>query len=133
MTNNEAKQKYLPLFLIAMGEAAIESGIEEYKYKDVEEIIHDGKIVNFSRQKEILEDEEAPFETFVFLLIVRLIIRLNGYDPEKFTKITNLKERVEDIFQRYLFRPTYKFTSKYGLPTIKEICNKNIEIKMFTV
>lgn len=130
MTNNEAKQKYLQLFILIMEEAAVESGIEEYR--EVDSIFKDNnlKIINASRQKEIFEDDAVPFEVFVFLLILRVIIRLCGDDSEKFGKITNLRERVEDIFQRYLFKPTYGFTSKYGLPTIKEIWNKDIKVKL---
>lgn len=130
MTNNEAKQKYLQLFVMIMEDAAEESGIPEYRELDTVFGENNLKIINASRQKEIFEDDAVPFEIFILLLIIRVVIRLVGDDPEKFGKITNLEERVEDIFQRYLLVPTHKFTSKYGLPTIKKIWNKEVEIKL---
>lgn len=109
-----------------MEDAAIESGISEYR--EVEDLFSEGKIINATKQKEIFEDDSVPFEIFILLLIIRVIIRLNDDDPEKFGKIDNLDERVEDIFQRYLIIPTHKFTSKYGLPTVKKIWSENIKV-----
>lgn len=126
MTNSEAKQKYLQLFILIMEDAATESGISEYR--EVEDLFSEGKIINATKQKEIFEDDSVPFEIFILLLIIRVIIRLNDDDPEKFGKIDNLDERVEDIFQRYLIIPTHKFTSKYGLPTVKKIWSENIKV-----
>jgi hypothetical protein len=132
MTNKELKEKYLKLYIIVVEE--IRDDLGSSMYKDVERIANDTMTSNlFYRGNnyvgDILDNEIISLGEFIALEIAVLLINTVGID-KLISEDSDLRIRIEDFYQRHLRFYTRKFTSKYGLPEIKNITNNLGTIKL---
>lgn len=116
MTITELFPKYVELFILVMEAAGQKTG--NAYYTNVEKIIkrEDSKafIEGFLKQ-------DPPFPVMITILEFLLIKEMRGIEGAEELSIDSGKDLVDDMFERYLKKPTRKFTSTYGLSPVVEL------------
>ena len=110
-TSEELFPEYLKIFELVIEQAGEDTG--NTVYKNISNILSK----NRDKIDKAIEDD-IPFGMFVTLLVI--IILLEVHTAEKLDKLSpdETKYYIDDLFSRYLKKPTRKFTSSHGLPTI---------------
>lgn len=111
MTAKELFPKYVEIFELVIEQAGEDTGNKVYK--NISKVILDNK-----DKIESSIENDVPFSLFVTVLI--MIVLLEVHTPEKLDKMSkeDTKVLMDDLFDRYLKKPTRKFTASYGLPTM---------------
>ncbi len=122
MTEKDVKIEYSKLFYILMEDAGDQANNDGYKRaKEVTDDISSTFIIRSGLRYNILEDDAISFEEFIMVLILKLITLVLSKEIVAGFSSEEIKERVEDVYTRYLIGGTRKFTSKYGLPTVHSV------------
>ena len=111
MTAKELFPKYVEIFELVIEQAGEDTGNKVYK--NISKVILDNK-----DKIESSIENDVPFSLFVTVLI--MIVLLEVHTPEKLDKMSkeDTKVLMDDLFDRYLKKPTRKFTASYGLPNM---------------
>lgn len=111
MTAKELFPKYVKIFELVIEQAGEDTGNKVYK--------NISNVINSNKEKiEKSIEEDIPFGLFVTVLITIVLIEVHSV--EKLDKMSkeDTKVLLDDLFDRYLKKPTRKFTASYGLPTM---------------
>lgn len=131
MTLSEIKEEYKKIFILIIETA----GEEENNpvYKSAEKIINEQeKIVGRGRNLyNIYSDDEFELKEFIMMLCVYLITEIHGVNFINDSDIEELKSLIDDMYSRYLYSVTRKFTSKNGLMKIDSITEGVAKILLF--
>lgn len=116
LTTEELFREYVKLFKLLV-ETAGYNTVKNKSYLEVERILQKQE----KNIKATIEDD-IPFTPFVATLIFYVILDIHGADRlEGVEKTEEVKNLIDDFWERYLKRPTRKFTSKYGLPEVRDL------------
>ena len=115
MTLPEISKKFLERFVLILEAVGDETG--NTSYKNVEKIIHEEE-----NEKMIQEaiDDDVDFRIFVTICIFTVLKDIHGIDKLRSIGEIELKELTDDLFVRYLKKPTRQFSSTYGLPILND-------------
>ena len=115
LTTEELFREYVKLFKLLVETAGYT--VKNKSYPEVERILQKQE----KNIKATIEDD-IPFTSFVATLIFYVILDIHGADRlEGVEKTEEVKNLIDDFWERYLKRPTRKFTSKYGLPEVRDL------------
>lgn len=115
LTTEELFREYVKLFKLLVETAGYT--VKNKSYLEVERILQKQE----KNIKATIEDD-IPFTPFVATLIFYVILDIHGADRlEGVEKTEEVKNLIDDFWERYLKRPTRKFTSKYGLPEVRDL------------
>lgn len=115
LTTEELFREYVKLFKLLVETAGYT--VKNKSYLEVERILQKQE----KNIKATIEDD-IPFTPFVATLIFYIILDIHGADRlEGVEKTEEVKNLTDDFWERYLKRPTRKFTSKYGLPEVRDL------------
>jgi hypothetical protein len=115
LTTEELFREYVKLFKLLVETAGYT--VKNKSYLEVERILQKQE----KNIKATIEDD-IPFTPFVATLIFYIILDIHGADRlEGVEKTEEVKNLIDDFWERYLKRPTRKFTSKYGLPEVRDL------------
>ena len=115
LTTEELFREYVKLFKLLVETAGYT--VKNKSYSEVERILQKQE----KNIKATIEDD-IPFTPFVATLIFYVILDIHGADRlEGVEKTEEVKNLIDDFWERYLKRPTRKFTSKYGLPEVRDL------------
>lgn len=115
LTTEELFREYVKLFKLLVETAGYT--VKNKSYLEVERILQKQE----KNIKATIEDD-TPFTPFVATLIFYIILDIHGADRlEGVEKTEEVKNLIDDFWERYLKRPTRKFTSKYGLPEVRDL------------
>lgn len=115
LTTEELFREYVKLFKLLVETAGYT--VKNKSYLEVERILQKQE----KNIKATIEDD-IPFTPFVATLIFYTILDIHGADRlEGVEKTEEVKNLIDDFWERYLKRPTRKFTSKYGLPEVRDL------------
>lgn len=115
LTTEELFREYVKLFKLLVETAGYT--VKNKSYLEVERILQ-------KQEKNIKAtiETDIPFTPFVATLIFYIILDIHGADRlEGVEKTEEVKNLIDDFWERYLKRPTRKFTSKYGLPEVRDL------------
>lgn len=127
LTTEELFEDYIKLFKLVVESAGNVTGNKSYL--EVERILE-------KQEKNIKTtiEMDIQFSPFVASLIFYVILDVHGVeDISGSDNIEKLNSYVDDFWERYIKRPTWKFASKHGLPRVENldtyirIINKNYE------
>lgn len=115
LTTEELFREYVKLFKLLVETAGYT--VKNKSYLEVERILQKQE----KNIKATIEDD-IPFTPFVATLIFYIILDIHGADRlEGVEKTEEVKNLIDDFWEKYLKRPTRKFTSKYGLPEVRDL------------
>jgi len=115
LTTEELFREYVKLFKLLVETAGYT--VKNKSYLEVERILQKQE----KNIKATIEDD-IPFTPFVATLIFYIILDIHGADRlEGVEKTEEVKNLIDDFWKIYLKRPTRKFTSKYGLPEVRDL------------
>lgn len=115
LITEELFREYVKLFKLLVETAGYT--VKNKSYLEVERILQKQE----KNIKATIEDD-IPFTPFVATLIFYIILDIHGADRlEGVEKTEEVKNLIDDFWERYLKRPTRKFTSKYGLPEVRDL------------
>lgn len=114
LTTEELFREYVKLFKLLVETAGYT--VKNKSYLEVERILQKQE----KNIKATIEDD-IPFTPFVATLIFYIILDIHGADRLEGEKTEEVKNLIDDFWERYLKRPTRKFTSKYGLPEVRDL------------
>lgn len=115
LTTEELFREYVKLFKLLVETAGYT--VKNKSYLEVERILQKQE----KNIKATIEDD-IPFTPFVATLVFYIILDIHGADRlEGVEKTEEVKNLIDDFWERYLKRPTRKFTSKYGLPEVRDL------------
>lgn len=115
LTTEELFREYVKLFKLLVETAGYT--VKNKSYLEVERILQKQE----KNIKATIEDD-IHFTPFVATLIFYIILDIHGADRlEGVEKTEEVKNLIDDFWERYLKRPTRKFTSKYGLPEVRDL------------
>lgn len=117
LTTEELFREYVKLFKLLVETAGYT--VKNKSYLEVE------RILLLQKQEKNIKatiEDDIPFTPFVATLIFYIILDIHGADRlEGVEKTEEVKNLIDDFWERYLKRPTRKFTSKYGLPEVRDL------------
>jgi len=114
MDYEELLREYIKLYVLVM--ETVGQATNNKKYQKVGESV----LRNKKEIDKILEDE-PPFSTAVGYLIVTLLQDIHdNSDIAGYENVQTLNYFVDDLYMRYLEKPTNKFLRKHGMPTISK-------------
>lgn len=127
MTRKEVKEDwYNKIFLTTIEVAGEITG--NLDYKNVSKLVPlvenemDFKIIGKKANKNALTDDEVPLETFILLIISRLVYKIHKKEITSSGEVSYpIDYYITSLFNNYLKIPTKKFTRKNGLPVIDSI------------
>ena len=124
MTEREIKEEYSKLFVLVMEDAADESG--NLGYKNAQKVA-EGKIYFDVGGKfiDILDADIVSLGEYIMCLIAGLLTEVLGPSILEEESSDKIKLRIEDLYSRYLLKPTRLFTQKYGLAKIPNILGES--------
>jgi hypothetical protein len=112
MDYEELLREYIKLYVLVM--ETVGQATNNKKYQKVGESV----LRNKKEIDKIIEDE-PPFSTAVGYLIVTLLQDIHdNSDIAGYENVQTLNYFVDDLYIRYLEKPTNKFLKKHGMPTI---------------
>jgi hypothetical protein len=115
LTTEELFREYIKLFKLIVETAGYT--VNNKSYLEVEKILEKEE-----KNIKLTIEQDIPFTPFVATLIFYVILDIHGIENlEGDEKIDKIKELIDDFWERYLKRPTRKFTSKYGLPNVGDL------------
>lgn len=114
MDYEELLREYIKLYVLVM--ETVGQATNNKKYQKVGESV----LRNKKEIDKIIEDE-PPFSTAVGYLIVILLQDIHdNSDIAGYENVQTLNYFVDDLYMRYLEKPTNKFLRKHGMPTISK-------------
>jgi hypothetical protein len=114
MDYEELLREYIKLYVLVM--ETVGQATNNKKYQKVGESV----LRNKKEIDKIIEDE-PPFSTAVGYLIVTLLQDIHdNSDIAGYENVQTLNYFVDDLYMRYLEKPTNKFLRKHGMPTISK-------------
>lgn len=114
MDYEELLREYIKLYVLVM--ETVGQATNNKKYQKVGESV----LRNKKEIDKIIEDE-PPFSTAVGYLIVTLLQDIHdNSDIAGYENVQTLNYFVDDLYMRYLEKPTNKFLKKHGMPTISK-------------
>ncbi|MBR2246410.1 MAG: hypothetical protein IJ880_05195 [Bacilli bacterium] len=114
MDYEELLREYIKLYVLVM--ETVGQATNNKKYQKVGESV----LRNKKEIDKIIEDE-PPFSTAVGYLIVTLLQDIHdNSDIAGYENVQTLNYFVDDLYIRYLEKPTNKFLKKHGMPTISK-------------
>ena len=114
MDYEELLREYIKLYVLVM--ETVGQATNNKKYQKVGESV-------LRNKKEIDKriEDEPPFSTAVGYLIVTLLQDIHdNSDIAGYENVQTLNYFVDDLYMRYLEKPTNKFLRKHGMPTISK-------------
>lgn len=123
LTTKELFEEYIKLFKLIVESAG--EVTRNKNYLNVEKIIE----ANRKNIDQVIE-MDIQFSPFVASLIFYIILDVHG-GLEKLSGADNIDKvnfYINDFWERYLKKPTWRFTSKHGLPKVENL-NTYIEIR----
>lgn len=115
LTTEELFREYIKLFKLIVETAGYT--VNNKSYLEVEKILEKEE-----KNIKLTIEQDIPFTPFVATLIFYVILDIHGIENlEGDEKIDKIKELIDDFWERYLKRPTRKFTSKYGLLNVGDL------------
>ena len=129
MTTKELCNKWYDMFVLIMETEGEKSG--SIVYQEIEKRTR--KQVEFNLDKQ----ESLVFDEFISFCIAFTVLETRIDDESRMEKLMNdgeyFSSLVNDLWNRYLRKATRKFTSKYGIPQVKEDRIKNIMISVIKI
>ena len=129
MTTKELCNKWYDMFVLIMETEGEKSG--NIVYQEIEKRTR--KQVEFNLDKQ----ESLVFDEFISFCIAFTVLETRIDDESRMEKLMNdgeyFSSLVNDLWNRYLRKATRKFTSKYGIPQVKEDRIKNIMISVIKI
>lgn len=114
MDYEELLREYIKLYVLVMETVGQVTNNKKYQ-KVGESVLRNKKEID-----KIIEDE-PPFSTAVGYLIVTLLQDIHdNSDIAGYENVHTLNYFVDDLYIRYLEKPTNKFLKKHGMPTISK-------------
>lgn len=114
MDYEELLREYIKLYVLVM--ETVGQATNNKKYQKVGESV----LRNKKEIDKIIEDE-PPFSTAVGYLIVTLLQDIHdNSDIAGYENVQTLNYFIDDLYMRYLEKPTNKFLRKHGMPTISK-------------
>ena len=114
MDYEELLREYIKLYVLVM--ETVGQATNNKKYQKVGESV----LRNKKEIDKIIEDE-PQFSTAVGYLIVTLLQDIHdNSDIAGYENVQTLNYFVDDLYIRYLEKPTNKFLKKHGMPTISK-------------
>ena len=114
MDYEELLREYIKLYVLVI--ETVGQATNNKKYQKVGESV----LRNKKEIDKIIEDE-PPFSTAVGYLIVTLLQDIHdNSDIAGYENVQTLNYFVDDLYMRYLEKPTNKFLRKHGMPTISK-------------
>ena len=114
MDYEELLREYIKLYVLVM--ETVGQATKNKKYQKVGESV----LRNTPQIDKILE-ADPPFSTAVWYLIVTLLQDIHdSSDIAGYENVQTLNYFVDDLYIRYLEKPTNKFLKKHGMPTISK-------------
>lgn len=114
MDYEELLREYIKLYVLVM--ETVGQATNNKKYQKVGESV----LRNKKEIDKIIEDE-PPFSTAIGYLIVTLLQDIHdNSDIAGYENVQTLNYFVDDLYMRYLEKPTNKFLRKHGMPTISK-------------
>ena len=117
------------MFVLIMETEGEKSG--SIVYQEIEKRTR--KQVEFNLDKQ----ESLVFDEFISFCIAFTVLETRIDDESRMEKLMNdgeyFSSLVNDLWNRYLRKATRKFTSKYGIPQVKEDRIKNIMISVIKI
>ena len=117
------------MFVLIMETEGEKSG--NIVYQEIEKRTR--KQVEFNLDKQ----ESLVFDEFISFCIAFTVLETRIDDESRMEKLMNdgeyFSSLVNDLWNRYLRKATRKFTSKYGIPQVKEDRIKNIMISVIKI
>lgn len=116
MTLKEIKEKWFDMFILIMETAGEETDNEDYK--NVKKICEETKLRKQSKNFNDLEDNQL-LNVHIIVNVLSLVLRIHKGENLSDEEYQDL---CQDMWDRYLRKPTRKFTSRNGiLPVPKNL------------
>lgn len=122
MTYKEIADKYVDLFILIIETAG--DVTNNQSYKNIEKIIDKSK-------EEINQaiENEVEFGIFIVLLITAVLIDIHNIEKLYEKNEDEMYELINDMWTRYLKKPTRKFLAQNGMKLIDELNYCSIILK----